>query len=40
MGDDEDKRRLYVGSLNFNTDDGGLTDFFAKYYGVSDGKRT
>ena len=39
MGDDEDKRRLYVGSLDFNTDDDCLKKFFAEYYGVSDGKR-
>ena len=39
MGDDEDNRRLYVGSLNFETDDDRLTEFFAKYYGVSNGKR-
>ena len=39
MGDDEDKKRLYVGSLSFNTDDDRLREFFAKIGEVSDGKR-
>ena len=39
MGDDEDKRRLYVGSLNYSTDDGSLKEFFEKHFGVADGKR-
>ena len=39
MGDDEDKRRLYVGSLNYDTDDDGLKEFFAKHFEVTDGKR-
>ena len=39
MGDDEDKKRLYVGSLSFNTDDDCLKAFFEKIGQVSDGKR-
>ena len=39
MGDDEDNKRLYVGSLSFNTDDNGLRDHFAHIGRVSDGKR-
>ena len=39
MGDDEDKKRLYVGSLSFNTGDDRLKEFFAKIGEVSDGKR-
>ena len=39
MGDDEDKKRLYVGSLSFNTDDDRLREVFAKIGEVSDGKR-
>jgi len=39
MGDDEDKRRLYVGSLSYNTDDVGLREFFEQDFGVTDGKR-
>ena len=39
MGDDEDKRRLYVGSLSFNTDDDGLRVHFEQIGEVSDGKR-
>ena len=39
MGDDEDKRRLYVGSLSYNTDDVGLKEFFEKHFEVKDGKR-
>ena len=39
MGDDEDKKRLYVGSLSFNTDDDRLREFFAQIGEVSDGKR-
>ena len=39
MGDDEDKKRLYVGSLSFNTDNGSLRAFFEKIGEVSDGKR-
>ena len=39
MGDDEDKKRLYVGSLSFNTDDESLKAFFEQVGEVSDGKR-
>ena len=39
MGDDEDNKRLYVGSLNFSTDDNGLKHHFEKIGRVSDGKR-
>ena len=39
MGDDEDKKRLYVGSLSFNTDDDGLRAHFEQIGEVSDGKR-
>ena len=39
MGDDEDKKRLYVGSLSFNTDDDGLRVHFEQIGEVSDGKR-
>ena len=39
MGDDEDKKRLYVGSLSFNTDDEGLRRHFEQIGEVSDGKR-
>ena len=39
MGDDEDKKRLYVGSLSFNTDDESLKAHFKKIGEVSDGKR-
>ena len=39
MGDDEDKKRLYVGSLSFNTDDDLLKEFFEQIGQVSDGKR-
>ena len=39
MGDDEDKKRLYVGSLSFNTGDDGLKAFFEQIGQVSDGKR-
>ena len=39
MGDDEDKKRLYVGSLSFNTDDEGLRKHFEQIGEVSDGKR-
>ena len=39
MGDYEDKRRLYVGSLSFNTDDGSLRAHFEQIGEVSDGKR-
>jgi len=39
MGDDEDKKRLYVGSLSFQTDDDGLRAHFETIGEVSDGKR-
>ena len=39
MGDDEDNKRLYVGSLSYNTTDEGLADFFGQIGEVSDGKR-
>ena len=39
MGDDEDKKRLYVGSLSFNTGDDDLKAFFEQIGQVSDGKR-
>ena len=39
MGDDEDKKRLYVGSLSFNTDDDSLKNHFEQIGQVSDGKR-
>ena len=39
MGDDEDNKRLYVGSLSYNTTDEGLAEFFEKIGEVSDGKR-
>ena len=39
MGDDEDKKRLYVGSLSFDTDDGSLRAHFEQIGEVSDGKR-
>ena len=39
MGDDEDKKRLYVGSLSFNTDDDRLRAHFEQIGEVSDGKR-
>ena len=39
MGDDEDKKRLYVGSLSFNTDDERLKSHFEQIGQVSDGKR-
>ena len=39
MGDDEDNKRLYVGSLSYNTTDESLTNFFGKIGEVSDGKR-
>ena len=39
MGDDEDNKRLYVGSLSYNTDDESLGKHFAEIGEVSDGKR-
>ena len=39
MGDDEDKKRLYVGSLSYNTTDESLRAFFDGIGEVSDGKR-
>ena len=39
MGDDEDKKRLYVGSLSYNTTDESLRTFFEEIGEVSDGKR-
>ena len=39
MGDDEDKKRLYVGSLSFHTTDEGLRAHFETIGEVSDGKR-
>ena len=39
MADDEDKKRLYVGSLSFNTDDESLRSHFEQIGQVSDGKR-
>ncbi|KAM7444551.1 Cinnamyl-alcohol dehydrogenase Flavonol reductase/cinnamoyl-CoA reductase [Porites harrisoni] len=38
MGDDEDKKRLYVGSLSFNTDDNSLRDHFDQIGRVSDAR--
>ena len=38
MGDDEDNKRLYVGSLSYNTDDASLREHFEKIGEVSDGK--
>ncbi|XP_073257925.1 uncharacterized protein [Porites lutea] len=38
MGDDEDKRRLYVGSLSFSTDDDGLKRHFEQIGEVSDAR--
>ncbi|XP_073257932.1 uncharacterized protein [Porites lutea] len=38
MGDDEDKKRLYVGSLSFNTDDESLKAFFEQVGEVSDAR--
>ena len=39
MGDDEDGKRLYVGSLSFNTNDERLKAHFEQIGDVSDGKR-
>ena len=39
MGDDEDKKRLYVGSLSYNTTDDSLRTYFEQIGEVSDGKR-
>ena len=39
MGDDEDKKRLYVGSLSYNTTDDSLRTHFEQIGEVSDGKR-
>ena len=39
MGDDEDKKRLYVGSLSYNTTNESLRAFFEEIGEVSDGKR-
>ena len=39
MGDDEDKKRLYVGSLSYKTTDESLRAFFEGIGEVSDGKR-
>ena len=39
MGDDEDKKRLYVGSLSYKTTDESLRTFFEGIGEVSDGKR-
>ena len=39
MADDEDNKRLYVGSLSYNTDDESLRKHFADIGDVSDGKR-
>ena len=39
MADEEDKRRLYVGSLSFNTDNDSLRAHFEQIGEVSDGKR-
>ena len=39
MGDDEDKKRLYVGSLSFNTDNESLRAHFEQIGEVIDGKR-
>ena len=39
MADDDDKKRLYVGSLSFNTTDDGLRAHFESVGEVSDGER-
>ena len=39
MADDDDKKRLYVGSLSFNTTDDGLRAHFESIGEVSDGER-
>ena len=36
MGDD--KRRIYVGSLSFNTDDESLRELCEKYGTIEDGR--
>ncbi|CAH3109058.1 unnamed protein product [Porites lobata] len=38
MGDDEDKKRLYVGSLSYNTTDESLRAFFEEIGEVSDAR--
>ena len=42
MGDEDDKSKIYVGSLSFDTDKDGLRNYFENQVGeqtVSDGKK-